>query len=453
MNSFRRFAKSALPLALTIGFLVSTTLCASAQKVVNIWHTEPNPTTIAAMDEIIAKFEKENPGIKVIQEAVGWADLDKKLQIALASGTLPEASHGQTYIERSLAAKGMLRPLDDVVASIGESDIFDVVKKLDYNTKEKKYYGLAHAVGADLIVYRKDFLREAGIPEQAPKTWREWLDQLKKLTVDTPNGKRYGLTLAGRGFWSNEDLYMWVGSNGGRLFADNGRPTFTEKPVLETLEFWKELSDCCVPPDWLSQDYLGSVADVAVGKAAMVMSWGRASGYFEQYAPDLVKNNEFGVFNIKPLGPNGKEFLTQFDCEPWMVFKDSKNPEEAAAFLKFFFRPDNYLTYVKSVPIQLFPITKSMQSNPEYQALPEIKKWKFWVEAQQNIIQSNEPKPLLITRWQDLDLPFIAEIAGSGILSDMVIDVMKNGKTPMEAATRAQKRAETLIGQLGYANW
>ncbi|WP_213741737.1 sugar ABC transporter substrate-binding protein [Bradyrhizobium sp. dw_411] len=453
MNRYRRLTKRVLPLAIAIGFWTGMTLCASAQKVVNIWHTEPNPATIAAMNEIIAKFEKENPGIKVIQEAVGWADLDKKMQTALASGALPEASHGQTYIERSLAAKGLLRPLDDVVASIGEDDIFDVVKKLDYNTKEKKYYGLAHAVGADLIVYRKDFLREAGIPEQAPKTWREWLDQLKKLTVDTPKGKRYGLTLAGQGFWANEDLYMWVGSNGGRLFADNGRPTFTEKPVLETLEFWKELSDCCVPPDWLSQDYLGSVADVAVGKAAMVMSWGRASGYFEQYAPDQVKNNEFGVFNVKPLGPNGKEFLTQFDCEPWMIFKDSKNPEEAAAFLKFFFRPDNYLTYVKSVPIQLFPITKSMQSNPGYQALPEIQKWKFWVEAQKNIIQSNEPKPLLITRWQDLDLPFIAEIAGSGILSDMVIDVMKNGKTPLESATRAQKRAETLIGQLGYANW
>jgi hypothetical protein len=60
---------------------------------------------------------------------------------------------------------------------------------------------------------------------------------------------------------------------------------------------------------------------------------------------------------------------------------------------------------------------------------------------------------LLITQWKDLDLPFIAEIAGSGILSDMVIDVMKNGKTPAEASARAQQRAETLISQLGYKTW
>ena len=38
---------------------------ASAQKVVNFWHTEPNPKSKAAIDEIIKDFEKANPGIKV----------------------------------------------------------------------------------------------------------------------------------------------------------------------------------------------------------------------------------------------------------------------------------------------------------------------------------------------------------------------------------------------------
>ena len=35
----------------------------------------------------------------------------------------------------------------------------------------------------------------------------------------------------------------------------------------------------------------------------------------------------------------------------------------------------------------------------------------------------------------------------------MVTDVVKGGKTPLEAATRAQGRAETLITQLGYKKW
>lgn len=445
------------PLKTTVGALAlavaaSFAVPAFAQKVVNIWHTEPNPKTKAVMDEIIADFEKLNPGIKVAQEALGWGDLDRKMQAALASGALPDAVQGQTYIERSLAAKGLLRPLNDVVASIGESDIFDVVKKLDYNTKDKNYYGLAHAVGVDLIIYRKDFYRAAGVPiDQAPKTWKEWIEQLKKLT-DKSKG-RYGLSLAGPGFFINEDAYMWVGSNGGRLFDEKGRPTFTEKPVLEMLAFWKELNDCCLAPDWLSRDYLATFADLATGKAATIVGWGRGSGYFEQYAPDVVAKGDIGVFTSKPVGPSGKSFLTQFDCEPWMIFKNAKHPEEAAAFLKFFYKKENYLKYIKTVPVHFFPITKSLRQDPQYLAIPEFEKWKFWIDAQHQVIEKNEPKPVMITQWSDLDLPFIAEIAGSTILVDMVTDVVKGGKTPLEAAQRGQQRAEQLITQLGYKRW
>ena len=436
-------------LALSVAAAFATP--AFAQKVVSVWHTEPNPKTKAVMEEIIADFQKANPGIKVEQEALGWGDLDKKMQAALASGALPDLAQGQTYNERSLSAKGMLRPLNDVVASIGENDIFDVVKKLDYNTKDKNYYGLAHAVGVDLIIYRKDHLRQAGIPDAPAKTWKEWIEQLKKLT-DKSKGK-YGLSLAGPGFFINEDVYMWVGSNGGRLFDEKGRPTFTERPVLEMLEFWKELSDCCLAPDWLSRDYLATFADLATGKTSMILGYGRGTGYFEQYAPDQVAKGDIGVFSSKPVGPSGKSFVTQFDSEPWMIFKNAKHPEEAAAFLKFFYKKENYLKYIKSVPVHFFPITKSMRQNPEYQAIADFKQWKFWIDAQHQVIEKNDPRPVMITQWADLDLPFIAEIAGSTILVDMVTDAVKGGKTPLEAAQRAQQRAEQLITQLGYKRW
>lgn len=456
----KKLPRLCLSLAVAMGLSLAMAPAAFAQKVVNVWHTEPNPKTKAAIDEIIKDFEKENPGVKVVQEAVGWGDLDKKMQAALASGAFPEIAQGQTYVERSLSAKGFLRPLNDLYESIGEQDIFDGVKKLDYNAKDKKYYGLAHAVGVDLTVYRKDFMRQAGLdPEKPAATFAEWLEQLKKLTVDTNgDGKpdRYGLSLAGPGFFINEDLYMWVGSNGGRLFDDKGKPTFTEKPVLEVLQFWKELNDCCLPPDWLSRQYLDTFGDLATGKAAMILGWGRGSGYFEQYSPDLVAKGDIGVYASKPLGPSakpGQSFVTQFDCEPWMVFKDSKNPEEGVKFLKFFHRADNYMKYIATVPVHFFPINKSLRERADYKAIPEFQKWKFWVDAQHQVIEKHDPRPLLITQWTDLELPYIAEIAGSTILVDMVTDATKNGKTPMEAATRAQQRAEQLITQLGYKKW
>jgi ABC-type glycerol-3-phosphate transport system substrate-binding protein len=81
MTTRRRLLAMTLALARALALLaVIMPMPAAAQKVVNIWHTEPNPTTKAVMDEIIKDFEKANPGIKVVQEAIGWGDLDKKMQ-------------------------------------------------------------------------------------------------------------------------------------------------------------------------------------------------------------------------------------------------------------------------------------------------------------------------------------------------------------------------------------
>ncbi|MCG8694745.1 MAG: sugar ABC transporter substrate-binding protein [Minwuiales bacterium] len=440
---FRSTLTGALAAASIAGFAAT----ASAEKVVTIWHTEPNPRTVAVMKEIIAEFEAANPGVKISQEPIPWGDLDTKLQAALAAGAPPDLSHGQAYVERSLSAKGLLLPLDEVVESIGEDDIYDVVKKLNYH--DGHYWGLAHAIGTDLIVYRKDYYKEAGVSEEPPKTWDEWLDNLKKLSAQG----RAGLSLAGPGFFLNEEVYMWTGSNGGRLFDEQGRPTFTEKPVLEMLEFWKELDECCLPKGWLSHTYADTFANLATGNAAEILGWGRGAYEFEKYAADVVEAGNFGVHPAKPVGPSGDKFVTQLDCEPWMLFKDAKHPEEAKEFLKFFYRADNYTKYIHTVPTHFFPIRKSVRQSAEYQSHPYLEKWAFWVDAQENVIANYDPKPLMMTEWDDLQLPFIQEVATSGILIDMVTDVLRRGKDPKDAAQRAQDRAEKLITQLGYKKW
>ena len=424
----------------------------AAKKVVHIWHTEPNPKTVGVMKEIIADFEKLHPDIKIEQEPISWGDLGAKLMAAVAAGAPPDASHGQTYMERSFSAKGLLVPIDDVYQSIGEDDIFDVVKRLDYH--DGHYYGIAHAIGVDTLIYRKDIFDAKGLKH--PKTWDEWLKVLEALTEDIDGDgviDRYGLGLAGLGFFINEEVYMWVGSNGGRLFDEKGRPTFTEKPVLEVLAFWKKLQDRkVVPPGWLGHDYLDTFTELAVGKVAMILGWGRGVGFFEQYAPDIADGDHFNVM-WKPIGPSGTKVLTQLDCEPWMVFKDAKYPNEAKEFLKFFYQKDNYLKYIQTVPVHFFPIRKSVREDPRYKATPLIKEWKFWTDQQHEYISRGLAQPLLMTEWDDLELPFINEIAESGILMDMVTDVLKKDKDPLRAAIDAQKKAEKLIEKLGYKKW
>jgi hypothetical protein len=49
--------------------------------------------------------------------------------------------------------------------------------------------------------------------------------------------------------------------------------------------------------------------------------------------------------------------------------------------------------------------------------------------------------------------PYLMEILGSAILKDMVMEVIIEDVSPEKAAAKAQKRAEELIKDKGYAKW
>jgi len=425
---------------------------AAEKKVVRIWHTETEPQTVAAFQQIINDFEKLNPDITVKQEALAWGDLEAKLTAALAAGAPPDASHGQAVTCASFYAKGLLRDQEDIAEAVGKDNIWEAVRRQCYHGE--KYYGIPHSAATSLLIYRKDILKAKGL--KTPQTWDELIKVAEAMMEKDKDGRvtRYGLSLPGVGLFINILVGELTKANGGRLFdLATGRPTFTEKPVIEVLDFYKKLSATVLPPGWLGHGYLDTFANLATGKAAMLyQGYGRGAGYIEKYAPKGMANpDHFGVM-VKPKGPSGKETAAQIDAEPWMIFKNAKYPEEAAKFLKFFFKEENYIKYLHTVPIHLLPTLKSVRKNPAYQANEMVRKWKEWQDMQYFYFEKDLAKPTLIIDWNDLRLPFGLEILGSGIVPDMVTDAVR-GMPSAQAAAKAQARAEELITKLGYKRW
>ena len=180
----------------------------------------------------------------------------------------------------------------------------------------------------------------------------------------------------------------------------------------------------------------------------------RGASLIEQYAPKNMQSTKFFDVWVKPHGPSGKTPAAQVDQEPWMLFKDSKNPEEARAFLKFFYQDENYLEYIQSVPIHFFPITKSLRRSDAYGATPMIQRWSGWLAAQEYYLDNDLVKPTMVVEWDDLNTkPYLMQVLGSGILRDMVMEVTVEGADPKEATQRAQKKAEALVKKSGFAKW
>jgi multiple sugar transport system substrate-binding protein len=417
-------------------------------KELNVWHTEVEPQTVKVIqDTSIAEFEKKFPGFKVRQQALGWGDLNTKLLASLAAGSPPDLTHLNPFMTASLYTKGLLRPMDELIRALGESDIHEATLKLQYF--DGKYYGVTHAMGATYFAERRDLREKKGI--KPPETWADMLQLAAALT----EGGRFALQMPG------EKLYIgfvhpaeWLAQNGGSwVDQKTWRPQLNSKAMLEALEYVQKLNSF-QPQGWSGQKYLDTLAALANGKIAMAhLSGARTIGYIEKYAPEGTRDPEHFMPLLRPHGPSGKVGVSALDGENWAVFTQSKYPNESFEFLRIFYKKENYLQYCHSVPIHLSPIFKSMLTDPAYLSNERIKKWKPWHDVMMSGLKSGRFLPIGFSRPDDNVLPFLAELDGSGIVADMVVEVMVGGKSPKGEADRAQKRAEELLTQLGAKRW
>jgi multiple sugar transport system substrate-binding protein len=446
-----RIACAAIAIGLAAGGGAGPADQALAQdKVVRVWHTETEPQTIKAFNDIARRFEAKTPGVKIEAEGLAWGDLEGKIMAALAAGAPPELSHGQPITCTALQAKGLLNPLDDVVKAIGEANIWEQVKRVC--NVDGKQYGLVHAAGTSLLIYRKDMADKLSL--KAPKTWADLLANAKALTQDTNNDGKidiYGITVPGDNLFINIMLGELIKANGGILFDKGNKPQLADKKMIEVLEFWRELVKYA-PPGWEGHGYLQTFQNLYGQKAAMMFQgYGRGAGMIEKFAPKEMANDKTFDVWIKPHGPSGSAPAAQVDEEPWMLFKAANHQKEAIEFLKFFYQDDNYLEYVSTVPIHLFPITKSLRNSTKYQNVEMIQRWKGWIEVQQGYLDKDQGKPTLVVDWADMtEKPYLMEVLGSGMLRDMVMDVVIEKVDPQKAAEKAQKRLEDLMRSKGY---
>ena len=124
--------------------------------------------------DLVADFEKENPGIHVDVQNIPMTAAHEKLLTAFAADGLPDVCQlGNTWLPE-FATLDALEPLQPFVARskvVDPADYFTGV--WDTNVVDGTLYGVPWYVDTRLLFYRKDLLAEAGV-KQAPQTWAEF---------------------------------------------------------------------------------------------------------------------------------------------------------------------------------------------------------------------------------------------------------------------------------------
>src|SRR4051812_27234421 len=154
---------------------------AVAQAVtVRWWYHFDNPQNSPA--ELIAKFEKENPGIKIAAEAIPWGggnDYATRMFASVVANNAPDCALVELNNQAQLLEMQGLLPLDSYVKDwAGRSDISDDIWKLNKAGDGKKFSLPAQYVVLYLY-YRADLFQAPTL--QPPKTFPEFLAAAKAL--------------------------------------------------------------------------------------------------------------------------------------------------------------------------------------------------------------------------------------------------------------------------------
>ena len=236
---------------------------AQTPTTVRWWYHFDNPQNSPAA--LVAKFEQENPGIKIQAEAIPWGggnDYQTRLFAALVAGNGPDAAMVRLSWAARLAAMKALEPLDAMIGGwAGRSDISDNVWKINNGADGKQYY-LPLQYVVIYLYYRQDLFQQANL--QPPKTFDEFLAAAKALTKGDMSG--FGMR-GGAGGFDNWGPFVL---GGGASFEKGGM--VSEKALAANRWYVGLARDAKVTPASAPTDSFRQIVDAfKAGRTAMIM--------------------------------------------------------------------------------------------------------------------------------------------------------------------------------------
>ena len=135
--------------------------------------------SLETIQDNVAKFEADNPGIKVNVTDYTWPDYHDTMVLRLRGNTQTDVIYaGQDWLP-SWASAGWLVPLEEYYPEVTQYEDRTTDYALSDMTYNDQLYGLSYYADIISFVYNKEILDEHGI--EVPQTWDDVLAASLKL--------------------------------------------------------------------------------------------------------------------------------------------------------------------------------------------------------------------------------------------------------------------------------
>ena len=289
---------------------------------INFKYWADNTEYSQLMQEIIEKFNKENEkGIEVVGEEVPWdgGAYSENLFNACMGGGSPDVATWKLTSTPLFVNNDLLTDLTPYIDKWEYKDdipenIYNIMKEA--GGSEEEMYVMPWNVQVLYVYYRPSIFEKAGV--EVPKTYDEFLEAIKKCTMDTDGDGEtdvYGFGMRG----AKGGQEPW----GSFIYGEGGDfENLTSKESVKGMQDFIDLyENGYVPPTAVSDGFQETVANFQSGLTAMFIHHTGSSANMEEVLGDDVAAFPF---------PAGEGQWTSMGDTETVIFESCEN--KAAAF-------------------------------------------------------------------------------------------------------------------------
>lgn len=408
-----RFKTMALGAALGFG------LMSSAQAVEIEYWQYVNAGRVEAMDQLIAKFQEENPDITVKHVTFPYADYQTKVAAATLAGEGPDVVQFYYGWLDTFRNGQLIQPLSaEAFPHDGiESKFFSIVTAMQ---RDGEYFGLPTAVRALALIYNKGHLREAGLdPDTPPTTWDELIEMSKKTTKydSAGNIESEGIAIG----MAAQDHHLWrevlIRQFGGEPYTDSyTKVNYNSDAGLKAIEFYTGLE---TEHKIAQTGFMDEPQAAFKGHRATFL----IDGTFRIPSIKATEGLEFGVAELPSM--NGvKSNFASYWANGIGVGAEGEELEAAHKFLEFVTRPDSMELWLE--------VAGELPADPSLAMTEESLADPVW-------------GPFLAGLDYAHTTLFFNESDQRQVMIDMVNEIVLNGVSPADALAKGAETEQEVI--------
>jgi len=399
---------------------------------ITMWHSFTQGPRLESIQKSADEFMKKHPKTKIKIETFSWNDFYTKWTTGLANGNVPDLSTALPNQVMEMVNSDALVPLNDSIDRIGK-DRFNKTA-LDEAKIKDDYYSVPLYSHAQVMWVRTDILKEHNI--EVPKTW----DQLYEASKKLKEAGVYGLSVP---FGTNDlmgtrFLNFYVRSGGGSLLTKDLKANLTSKLAQDGIKYWVKLYKEISPQDSLNFNVLQQATLFYQGKTAFDFNSGFHIGGINANSPQLL--DSIDAYPIPKIKESDKDNGIETSNIPMVVWKNSKHPEVAKAFLESLYSEENYVKFLDSTPVGMLPTISGISDSTAYKENETRKKFKH----AEDVITEAVKKGTAIG-YENGPSVQAGMLTNQHIIEQMFQDIITNGTDPMKAAKEAEKQLNDLF--------